>query len=129
MNYLTATIEKIYEAKTAKELNEIKFVVNYPATKWSDEDKKTINDLIDQLLENLIHNVAGALAMLYVNYLAKHAIEATHAYYKDNFKSEYISRVRLMGENSDLIDTLNQYNSFYKETISETTSQKRKFPY
>jgi len=77
--------------------------------------------------EILIHNIAGELSSLYVNYLAKHAIKPSHEYYKKNWLSEYKSRTKLMNENPSLIEKLNGFNDFFKVEINQGSEVKRKF--
>ena len=77
--------------------------------------------------EILIHNIAGELSSLYVNYLAKHAIRPSHDYYKKNWASEYKSRVNQMTKDSSLISKLNGFNAFYKQEINQGSEVKRKF--
>jgi len=78
-------------------------------------------------MENLVHNVAGELASLYVNYLSKRTPNQTHQYFKKMWASEYQSRMKLMSQNPELVHELNGYNQFYNTTLNETGNNKRKF--
>lgn len=78
--------------------------------------------------QTLIHNVAGELASLYVNYLAQNNCGThSHDYYKKNWSAEYKSRVNLMEKDPSLVVKLNGYNDFYKSEINQSDVQPRKF--
>ena len=77
---------------------------------------------------NLIHNIAGELASKYVFYLSKHYIGNNHnKYFYQNWKSEYNSRVKIMIEDSEMIDKLNGYNDFYNCNINQNGKIKKQF--
>jgi hypothetical protein len=78
-------------------------------------------------MENLIHNVSGELASLYVNYLAQRTPNQTHEYFKKMWKSEYQSRMNQIRNNPELVHELNGYNPFYKVTLNQTGGKKRNF--
>lgn len=82
-------------------------------------------------MNNLIHNIAGELASLYVSYLAKESMGygLSHDYFKGNWQSEYNSRVKIMTQDPKKIEILNGYNERYKKNIAQTGDIKRKFYY
>ncbi len=78
-------------------------------------------------MDNLIHNIAGQLAGLFVQYLCQKGGPNSHDYYCANWKAEYKSRIDRMTKNPDLIKTFNGYNDFFKTEIKQTGDNRREF--
>lgn len=79
----------------------------------------------------LVHNIAGELASKYVCYLAQKAMGQglSHKYFKENWTAEYNSRVKIMNDKPELIETLNGFNGYYQCEIKQQGEIKRKFYY
>ncbi len=86
---------------------------------------------VNENLTNLVHNIAGELASLYIAYLAKESMGygLSYAYFKENWHREYNSRVNVMTKKIDMIEVLNGYNEFYKKKIAQSGDVKRSFYY